>query len=162
VADVRTALDQSGLDPQRLTLEITEATLMSDTTAAVSRLNELKELGVRLAIDDFGTGYSSLAYLRQFPVDILKIDRMFVEGLADSYESTVLVRSLVQLCKTLGLQVVAEGIEQDHQLRRLQEDHCDAGQGFLYSRPLTREKFAEFLDTQALSHQPPTPATTTS
>ncbi|HZC53513.1 MAG TPA: EAL domain-containing protein [Mycobacterium sp.] len=151
VADVRAALDESGLDAQLLTLEITEATLMTDTTAAVARLEELKAIGVRLAIDDFGTGYSSLAYLRQFPVDILKIDRMFVEALAESHESTVLVHSLVQLGKTLGLQVVAEGIEEVHQLRRLQEDNCDVGQGYLYSRPLTGEQLAEFVATKTES-----------
>jgi diguanylate cyclase (GGDEF)-like protein len=152
VADVQAALDETGLEPGKLTLEITEATLMSDTAAAVARLAELKDLGVRLAIDDFGTGYSTLAYLRQFPVDILKIDRMFVEALADSHESTVLVRSLVQLGKTLGLQVVAEGIEHGHQLRHLQQDLCDVGQGFLYSRPLTRDQLSDFLSAGPRPH----------
>ncbi|HZC70362.1 MAG TPA: EAL domain-containing protein, partial [Jatrophihabitans sp.] len=149
VADVDTAMRESGIDPRLLVLEITEATLMRDTPAAIARLEQLKALGVQLAIDDFGTGYSSLAYLRQFPVDILKIDRMFVDGLADGDESTVVVHSLVQLGKTLGLQVVAEGIESHHQLVQLQLDECDIGQGYLYSRPLTREQFTAFLVDQA-------------
>jgi len=134
--DVEHALTASGLDPATLTLEITETTLMQSPDATAHRLRLLKNLGVRLAIDDFGTGYSSLAYLRQFPVDALKIDRSFISGIAVSKESTALIHTLVQLGKTLGLQTLGEGIEQQTQLRTLQHEDCDLGQGFLLARPL--------------------------
>jgi EAL domain-containing protein (putative c-di-GMP-specific phosphodiesterase class I) len=128
-----------------LTLEITETTLMRDAAAATERLESLKALGVRIAIDDFGTGYSSLAYLSQFPVDSLKIDRSFVSGIASSTASAALISTLVQLGKTLKIQTLAEGIEEPAQLQALQREHCDHGQGFLLSRPLTPEAVEEFL-----------------
>ena len=133
---VQDALDRSGLDPGSLILEVTETTLMRDTDATVRRLKLLKDLGVRIAIDDFGTGYSSLAYLRRFPVDALKIDRSFVSGMADSAESTALIHTLVQLGRTLGIETLAEGIEETWQLKNLQRERCDQGQGFLFARPL--------------------------
>jgi diguanylate cyclase (GGDEF)-like protein len=147
--DVARALGDAGLPADLLTVEITEATLMRDASATVDRLTSLKALGISLAIDDFGTGYSSLAYLRQFPVDILKIDRSFIATIAESYESTVLVHSLVQLGKTLGLEVVAEGVEDTTQLEHLQREQCDTGQGYLYSRPLTADQMYEFLAERA-------------
>jgi len=134
--DVQSALAESGLDPEALTLEVTETTLMRDANATAQRLTAIKELGVRIAIDDFGTGYSSLAYLRQFPVDAIKIDRSFISGIAVSNESSALIHTLVQLGKTLGLQTLGEGIEQQEQLHTLQSEHCDLGQGFLLARPL--------------------------
>jgi diguanylate cyclase (GGDEF)-like protein len=146
VDDVRDALAHSGLAPQALTLEITETTLMRDAEAAGSRLRELKRLGVRIAIDDFGTGYSSLAYLRQFPVDALKIDRSFIGGIATSKESAALIHMLVQLGKTLNIETLAEGIEDQAQLETLQREHCDHGQGFLFSRPLDVESIETFLE----------------
>jgi len=133
---VRLALSASGLDPGSLILEVTETTLMRDTDATVRRLRALKELGVLVAIDDFGTGYSSLAYLRQFPVDALKIDRSFVAAMGDSTESVALVHTLVQLGRSLGIETLAEGIEDQWQLERLQGEHCELGQGFLFSRPI--------------------------
>ena len=136
IEDVRHALGESGLDPTTLTLEITETTLMRDAEATAKRLHLLKELGVRIAIDDFGTGYSSLAYLRQFPVDALKIDRSFISGIAGSKGSAALIHTLVQLGKTLDIETLAEGIEDQAQLETLQREHCDHGQGFLFSRPL--------------------------
>jgi diguanylate cyclase (GGDEF)-like protein/PAS domain S-box-containing protein len=136
VDHVREALSGSGLDPGSLILEVTETTLMRDTDATVSRLKALKELGVLVAVDDFGTGYSSLAYLRQFPVDALKIDRSFVTAMGDSAESVALVRTLVQLGRTLGIETLAEGIEEQWQLQRLQGENCERGQGFLFSRPV--------------------------
>jgi EAL domain-containing protein (putative c-di-GMP-specific phosphodiesterase class I) len=147
VDDVCDALTESGLDPALLTLEITESTLMQDPEAATRRLRELKRLGVRIAIDDFGTGYSSLAYLRRFPVDALKIDRSFIQGIAESTESAALIHTLVQLGKTLGLDTLGEGIEQGTQLRALQEEQCDYGQGFLLARPLELEAIERFLET---------------
>jgi diguanylate cyclase (GGDEF)-like protein len=148
IEDVRGALTHSGLDPTTLTLEITETTLMSDAEATAKRLHKLKQLGVRIAIDDFGTGYSSLAYLRQFPVDALKIDRSFISGIAGSKGSTALIHTLVQLGKTLDIETLAEGIEEQSQLETLQREHCDHGQGFLFSRPLDVNAIEAFLHTK--------------
>ena len=146
IDDVRDALDHNDLDAAALTLEITETALMRDADASASRLGALKNLGVRLAIDDFGTGYSSLAYLRQFSVDALKIDRSFIRGVAASSESAALIHTLVRLGKTLNLETLAEGIEDHEQLRALQRQDCDMGQGFLLARPLEVEAADAFLD----------------
>jgi EAL domain-containing protein (putative c-di-GMP-specific phosphodiesterase class I) len=143
---VRDALDQNDLEAAALTLEITETALMRDADASASRLRALKDLGVRLAIDDFGTGYSSLAYLRQFSVDSLKIDRSFIRGVAASSESAALIHTLVRLGKALNLETLAEGIEDHEQLRALQRQDCDMGQGFLLARPLEVEAADAFLD----------------
>jgi EAL domain-containing protein (putative c-di-GMP-specific phosphodiesterase class I) len=145
VDDVRQALHESGLDPGALVLEITETTLMRDATATQRRLEALKGLGVRLAIDDFGTGYSSMAYLRRFPVDVIKIDRSFISGIADSGEAAVLLRTLVQMGQALGLETLAEGIEEDEHLAGLMKEHCESGQGFLFARPLAPEALEAFL-----------------
>ena len=136
VTDVREAISLSGFDPNELILELTETALMHDSGSTLSRLMLLKALGVRVAIDDFGTGYSSLAYLRQFPIDILKIDRSFVSGIADSRESAALVHTLVQLGKVLGIETIAEGVETNDQRSRLENENVDTGQGFLFARPL--------------------------
>jgi diguanylate cyclase (GGDEF)-like protein len=136
VDDVARVLESTGLDPGSLTVEITETILMRDPVAAARVLGELKGLGVRLAVDDFGTGYSSLAYLRQFPVDTLKIDRSFVSGSATSKQAAALVHTLVELGKRLGLETVGEGIETEAQLQHLRREGCDIGQGFLLGRPV--------------------------
>jgi diguanylate cyclase (GGDEF)-like protein len=151
IDEVRKTLYDSGLDPAALTLEVTETTLMRDTQATAKRLVLLKQLGVLIAIDDFGTGYSSLAYLRQFPADILKIDRSFVGGIATSEASAALIHTLVQLGKTLHIQTLAEGIEDRAQLKTLQREHCDHGQGFLFSRPLDVDALEQLLGTSAPS-----------
>jgi diguanylate cyclase (GGDEF)-like protein len=145
VDDVRLALSVSGFDPSMLILEITETTLMANPTETVSRIEELKSLGVRIAIDDFGTGYSSLGYLKQFPIDILKIDRSFVTGISESFEAVALVRALVELGKILKLETIAEGIEDDDQRLRLQAEQVDTGQGFLFSRPVEPSVIEEFM-----------------
>ena len=145
VDDVRGALSASGFDPAKLILELTETTLMSDVGATVTRLRLLKALGVRLAVDDFGTGYSSLAYLRQFPIDVLKIDKSFVSGIAATKEAAALVHMLVQLGKALGLETIAEGIETDEQRRRLESEQVDGGQGYLFARPLSAQAVGELL-----------------
>jgi diguanylate cyclase (GGDEF)-like protein len=149
VRDVAHALTNTGLDPTSVTLEITETTLMRDADAAAEKLRTLKALGVRIAIDDFGTGYSSLAYLRQFPVDALKIDRSFISGIAASADSQALIHTLVQLGKALGLETLGEGIEQEDQLRHLQHEQCDSGQGFLFARPLDPEAVTALLDSRS-------------
>ena len=145
VDDVRDALAASGFDPTKLILELTETTLMHDVDDTIGRLGALKSLGVHLAIDDFGTGYSSLAYLRQFPIDILKIDRSFVSGIVDTHEAAALVHTLVQLGKALGLETIAEGIESDEQRRQLVVERVDVGQGFLFARPMDVEAVNDFL-----------------
>jgi predicted signal transduction protein with EAL and GGDEF domain len=152
VRDVADALETTGLDPVTLTLEITETTLMRDADDAMQKLIELKALGVRIAVDDFGTGYSSLAYLRQFPVDALKIDRSFVSGIAASGDSKALIHTLVQLGKTLGLETLGEGIEEQSQLRHLQHESCDTGQGFLFARPLEPSGIEELLNSRSPLH----------
>jgi diguanylate cyclase (GGDEF)-like protein len=154
VDDVRAALSDSGFEPNALVLEITETTIMSDTALMVDRLIALKGLGVRIAIDDFGTGYSSLAYLRQFPVDILKIDRSFISSLATTRDSSMLIHTLVQFGKTLGLETIAEGIEEEGQMDPLLAEQCDTGQGFLYGRPLSPTQLDIFLRTH-LTQEPP-------
>jgi diguanylate cyclase (GGDEF)-like protein len=143
--EVALAISESGVAPGSLTLEITESALMHDVDAAARRLAELKALGVRLAIDDFGTGYSSLAYLRQFPVDALKIDRSFINNLATSKDAAAIMHALVQLGKTLKIDTLAEGIEDHDQLRQLQREQCDQGQGFLFARPLEADAMEAFL-----------------
>jgi EAL domain-containing protein (putative c-di-GMP-specific phosphodiesterase class I) len=145
VDDVHAALSESGLDPSSLLLELTETTLMHDTQATLARLDLLKAIGVRIAIDDFGTGYSSLAYLRQFPIDVLKIDRSFVSEMADTADAAALVHTLVQLGKLLGLETIAEGVERDDQRVRLEAEHVDAGQGYLFARPLDVPDVDRFL-----------------
>jgi diguanylate cyclase (GGDEF)-like protein len=145
VDDVKHALASSGFDPANLVLELTETVLMVDVEETIVRLGELKSLGVRLAVDDFGTGYSSLAYLRRFPIDILKIDQGFVSEIADSREAAVLVHTLVQLGKALALTTVAEGIETPAQHRNLCAEDVDVGQGFLFSHPLDVEALDRFL-----------------
>jgi len=148
VADVRDALTESGLDPARLTLEITETVLMADTEHAVQRLCELKELGVRLALDDFGTGYSSLSYLSKFPVDVLKMDRSFLAAGA-SPEAADLANAVVALGATLDLEVVAEGIERVEQWEQLRDLGCDLGQGYLFAAPMDEDAvFAYLVDAR--------------
>jgi diguanylate cyclase (GGDEF)-like protein len=145
VQEVREALQENEMDPAMLTLEITETVLMRKPDDTARLLSELKALGVRIAVDDFGTGYSSLAYLRQFPVDSLKIDRTFITGLELSSEAHALTHTLIQLGKALGLQTLAEGVERHDQVRELQREGCDLAQGFLFARPLTADAIESFL-----------------
>ena len=149
VDDVRSAVEDAGIEPSLLTIEITETMLMRDPDATARRLAALKQLGIRVAVDDFGTGYSSLTYLRRFPIDSLKIDRSFINTIGNSRESTALIHTLVQLGKSLGLQTVGEGIEEQIQLRHLQRENCDYGQGFLYARPLDADAVEGFLGSDA-------------
>jgi diguanylate cyclase (GGDEF)-like protein len=150
--DIEQALRQSGLDPEHLQLEITESVVMQEPEATVLKLNALKNLGIKLAVDDFGTGYSSLAYLKRFPVDVLKIDRAFVSGLDHGDHDSAIVQTVVSLARALGLRTTAEGIEEHSQWARLEELGCDQGQGFVFSRPLRPEAVPTFLDTVDGSH----------
>ena len=147
----RAALDASGLEPHRLVLEITETVLMHDRDAAAATLWQLKGLGVRIAIDDFGTGYSSLAYLRRFPIDMLKVAREFVDGLGRDAHDDVITRAIVELANTLGLLTVAEGIETTQQSETLAALGCDIAQGYLFSRPIEADAVSAVMAASAWS-----------
>jgi diguanylate cyclase (GGDEF)-like protein len=145
VARVSEAVHGASLDPRRLILEITESILVEEWEVTAERLRQIKELGVRIAIDDFGTGFSALSYIQKLPVDVLKIDRSFVgPGMADE-ERPSLVRGIVDLARTLGLETVAEGIEQPDELEALASFDCTYGQGFLFAKPLEPTEFARFV-----------------
>ncbi len=148
VDDVRNALAESGLDPKRLVLELTESMLMQNTDLSMARLMALKELGVSLAIDDFGTGYSSLSYLQRYPIDILKIDKAFVDVIDKNGEGPVLASAIIALGETLRMNTVAEGIETEEQRRELIQLGCELGQGYLFAPPLDAEDFWKILLTR--------------
>jgi diguanylate cyclase (GGDEF)-like protein len=145
VDEVRAALADAGLPASRLSLEITESVLMEHTETTLATLHALKALGVRLALDDFGTGYSSLSCLDRFPIDILKIDRAFVDAVGDDQADPVLARIVLSLGETLGLTTVAEGIEHARQVDGLRALGCEFGQGYHFARPLPAEEFAALL-----------------
>jgi EAL domain-containing protein (putative c-di-GMP-specific phosphodiesterase class I) len=135
VGAVARTLRETGLDPTALELEITESVVMADAAATLATLRELKALGVRLAIDDFGTGYSSLSYLRRFPVDTLKIDKAFVDGVGRDIEDEALMRAMIGIGQALGLRIVAEGLKSAAQLGFLRTLGCDLVQGYHIARP---------------------------
>ena len=145
VDEVAGVLTLTGLDPELLVLEITESTVMRDADESLLRLDQLRKLGISLAIDDFGTGYSSLSYLKRFPIDVLKIDKSFVEGLTGGAEESALIKAIVQIGRTLRLRTVAEGIESADQLAELRRIGCDAGQGYYFSRPLPAREITALL-----------------
>ncbi len=144
IADVRDALEESGLDPSLLMLEITESMLIEDPDIAVVKLKELRALGVRIAMDDFGTGYSSLSYLSRFPVDVIKMDRSFLRPEA-TQEAVNLSSAVVALGSSLALEVVAEGIEFDEQFQRLRDLGCELGQGFHFAHPMESDSLVDYL-----------------
>jgi diguanylate cyclase (GGDEF)-like protein/excisionase family DNA binding protein len=145
VEGVEAALADSGLAAGSLALEITESMMLADETAAIASLRRLRGLGVHIVVDDFGTGYSSLRYLKRLPVDGLKIDRSFVEGLGEEREKSAIVRATIALARALGLTVTAEGIENATQLRRLLALQCDLGQGFHFALPLEPDAMTALL-----------------
>ena len=149
VTEVRAALEAEGLAPGSLTLEITESDLLSDVAVYVERLRALKELGVRLAIDDFGTGYSSLGYLRRLPVDVVKIDKSFVDGITTGSDEWTLALSIVRLVGALGLNTIAEGVEHAAQVAHLLALGCDAAQGFYFGRPAEAHVITNVLRERA-------------
>ena len=134
--DVADALEESGIEPSALTIEITETALMRDADQTAERLRSIKKLGVRLSIDDFGTGYSSLAYLQRFPVDELKIDRSFISQIESTAQRDALIRTFVQLGQSLGSRRSPRASRSQAQLSDLQAERCDIGQGFLFARPM--------------------------
>ena len=148
VEEVRKIIVETGISPSCLKLEITESAVMENAERTIEMLKQLKELGVQLSIDDFGTGYSSLSYLHRFPIDTLKVDRSFVSTMEDGSENGEIVRTVISLAKTLGMDVVAEGIETIHQLHQLQILGCEYGQGYLFSRPVPREEAERLLENK--------------
>jgi len=154
VSTVARMLDEAGLDPRQLALEITESQLMEDPLASAETLAALRELGVRPVLDDFGTGYSSLGYLKRFPVDSVKVDRSFVDGLGIEGEDSAIVAAVVSLGHALGLSIVAEGVETSGQLDALLALGCDRAQGYWFSGPREPSDFAAILARQPWSHGP--------
>ncbi|MDQ4124234.1 MAG: GGDEF and EAL domain-containing protein [Actinomycetota bacterium] len=146
VEELTEALTATGLPPERLVLEITESALVEDVGKVVERLDELKRLGVQLAIDDFGTGYSSLSYLKDFAVDILKIDKAFIDSIALGAEDSALARAVLKLGQSLNLKIVAEGVEEGVQADVLRTLGCPLAQGYLFSRPVPADALAELLE----------------
>ncbi len=145
VATVRGALEDSGLEPRFLELELTEGLLLTNTEQAITMMNELKEIGVYLSIDDFGAGYSSLNYLNRFPVDILKIDRSFIKDVLTNKKDAEITHAIAALAHALKLGLIAEGVESHEQLEFLRSQGCDEAQGFLFSRPVPAEEFGRLL-----------------
>jgi diguanylate cyclase (GGDEF)-like protein/PAS domain S-box-containing protein len=145
IAEVMEAVDAAGLDPQSLILELTESVLMADTEPVARTLQELRSRGIRLALDDFGTGYSSLGHLRDFPVDIIKMDRSFVAGIGSGLADGAILRAIIGLASTLNLMTIGEGIERAEQLAALNAMGCQAGQGFFLSKPLGHDAMDELL-----------------
>ena len=154
VEDVRAALEESGLSPGCLMLEITESVVMDDAPTSAGTLAALKALGVEIAVDDFGTGYSSLAYLKRFPVDFLKIDRSFVDRIGDP-DAEAIVAAMTDLAATLGLRVIAEGVETEEQRAKLQTLGCELAQGYLFSKPLPVPEAARILAARPAPQREP-------
>jgi diguanylate cyclase (GGDEF)-like protein/PAS domain S-box-containing protein len=142
---VAETLARTALPPEYLILEITETLMIQNTEAMIEKLQRLKDLGIRLAIDDFGTGYSSLSYLHRFPVDILKIDKSFIEKVCQGKEGTAVARAIIMMGESLNLRVIAEGVENAEQASALKRLGCESGQGYHFSRPLDRDAMTEFL-----------------
>jgi EAL domain-containing protein (putative c-di-GMP-specific phosphodiesterase class I) len=138
-------LNETGLDPQYLELELTESLLLSNEDVMFGVLNGLKGMGLKLAIDDFGTGYSSLSYLRQFPVTKLKIDRSFIRDVALNVDDAAIAAAIISMAKVLDLKVIAEGVENEAQLSFLMKHNCDEGQGYYFGRPLSVQEVEELI-----------------
>jgi diguanylate cyclase (GGDEF)-like protein/PAS domain S-box-containing protein len=150
VADVKQIISDTHINPSQVELEITESVLMDDVEMSEDALGQLKKLGVKLAVDDFGTGYSSLSYLRRFPVDVLKVDQSFLDGLGEDPSDSAIVTAIVTLAHTLGLSAVGEGVETQTQLDELRHLGCDMAQGFLMARPGTGHDVEELLARRPL------------
>lgn len=146
--DMKTALSKMDIEPSKLELEVTETAIMDDVDLAVQTLNELKQLGIRTAIDDFGTGHSSLSYLRKLPIEILKIDKSFIDEILISKEDRTLVKGIIDMVHALGIEVVAEGVENHQMAELLHEMNCDLVQGYHYCRPIPEAEFLNLIKSQ--------------
>ena len=151
VEDIRAALSRAGLRPERLTVEITESLLLSENITTLDTLHRLKSLNVEIAMDDFGTGYSSLSYLRKYAFDRIKIDRDFVSTARHGDKNAAIIRAIVQLAQSLGMTTVAEGVETEEDLKMLLAAGCAEGQGYLFSRPVPREKAMEAIERRRVA-----------
>jgi diguanylate cyclase (GGDEF)-like protein len=149
VDEVADILMTTGLEPSALILEITESVMMRDVELSLERLSELKQLGIKLAVDDFGTGYSSLNYIQRFPVDILKVDKSFIDAFNEDARKSALTATIIKLAEDLELRPVAEGIERADQLEKLLDLHCDLGQGFYFAQPMAPAAIDELLAARA-------------
>jgi EAL domain-containing protein (putative c-di-GMP-specific phosphodiesterase class I) len=143
--EVAAAVDESGIRASWLVLEVTETVLMADPVAAATALKHIRDLGVRVALDDFGSGYSSLSHLRRFPIDIVKIDKSFVDDVASDGVESAIARGIIELGRAMSIQTVAEGIEADEQAEMLRTFGCDLGQGYFFARPLAADDWAALL-----------------
>jgi EAL domain-containing protein (putative c-di-GMP-specific phosphodiesterase class I) len=148
------ALQNSGLNPARLELEVTESLWVQDTDSMLAQLNRLRKMGVRIALDDFGTGYSSLSYLWRFPFDTVKIDRSFVIDMENEPKAAAIAKTIAALGTVLDLTITAEGVETPEQARILKEAGCDQGQGFLFGRPLPVESANELANSASIARIP--------
>jgi diguanylate cyclase (GGDEF)-like protein len=139
------AVERSGLAASRLMVEITEGSLMHDTQSTLDKLHRLRAMGIRIAVDDFGTGYSSLSYLRRFPVDVVKIDRSFVQHISEGPDEGAIAAAIIKLCESLGLEVIAEGIDKPEQVKELRRLKCKLGQGFFFAKPMPPEELVQIV-----------------
>jgi EAL domain-containing protein (putative c-di-GMP-specific phosphodiesterase class I) len=146
---VEHALAESGANPARLKLELTESVVLQNVDEAIERMNSIRALGIRLSLDDFGTGYSSLSYLKKLPVEEVKIDRSFVRDIMQDPDDAAIVRAVLALSHSLNLSVVAEGVETDQQLAFLTQYGCRIFQGYLFSRPIPEDEFSRYLGISA-------------
>ena len=142
---IEKVLSESGVDPERLELELTESVVMQDARKADDMLSRLSRVGIKLAIDDFGTGYSSLSYLKRFAVDRLKIDQSFVRDMTHNYDDAEIAHAIINLGHTLGLEIVSEGVETNEQLELLKQQGCDIIQGYYISKPMPASDIPDFL-----------------
>ena len=141
-------LQRHQIDPSQIELELTESTLVDDIPRSIEQLKQLKSIGIKVAMDDFGTGYSSLSYLQQFPFDILKIDRSFIQNIDQNPKSAAIAQAIITMAHQLNLRVVAEGVETLHELTFANENNCDEIQGYFFSEPITSEQFTQLLQTE--------------
>jgi EAL domain-containing protein (putative c-di-GMP-specific phosphodiesterase class I) len=142
---IQATMNAVGIQPKSLKIELTETMVMNDPTQTIQAMQELQKLGISLLIDDFGTGYSSLAYLRQFPVDTLKIDKSFVDDLCDNVSNQAIIQAIITLGSSLGLETLAEGVENECQLEVLKEVGCDLIQGYYFSGPVDSDHMKTYL-----------------
>jgi EAL domain-containing protein (putative c-di-GMP-specific phosphodiesterase class I) len=145
IAMIKSVLNETGLDPRLLELEITESVILNNVTDVSQKMHELKKIGVSLSMDDFGTGYASLNYLKLFPFDKLKIDKSFIDGIASVSEDQSIVEAIINMTKSMGLQVLAEGVEKKEQVDFLREHHSNQVQGYYFSEPLDEKNCTELL-----------------
>ena len=143
---IEDVLDKENIDLKHIELELTESMLMDDVSKNIETMLKLKDLQIKLAIDDFGTGYSSLSYLKKFPIDRLKIDKMFIDGISTNEEDKIIVKTIISMSHNLGFKVIAEGVETKQQFDFLKTHGCDGIQGYYFSKPVSIEKIQEYLE----------------